>query len=54
MTRRWIAALVLALSFLLTGCSTDQGHYAVVYPYTVTADGQEFTFHGYNEVTHLH
>lgn len=52
--RRWFVVFLLALLLLLTGCSADQGHYAIVYPYTVTADGQEFTFHGYNEVTHLH
>ena len=44
--RRWLAILVIVLSLLLTGCSGDQGHYAVVYPYTVTVEGQEFTFLG--------
>ncbi len=42
--RRWLAVLVIALSFLLTGCENNNGYYAVVYPYTVTVAEQEFTF----------
>ncbi len=44
--RRWLAALVIVLSLLLTGCENNNGYYAVVYPYTVTVEGQEFTFLG--------
>jgi hypothetical protein len=45
-----VLAFILLLLLLLTGCSGDQGHYAVVYPYTVTVEGQEFTFLGVRPV----
>jgi hypothetical protein len=49
--RRWLAALVIVLSLLLTGCENNNGYYAVVYPYTVTVEEQEFTFLGVRPVS---